>query len=107
MEVLDKLANKGITKCPFTLKNWSSFFLEIPFLNFFSKASISDLILFVSLLEKMGILERAKVLTKKMKFTQQSDLYLRMKRLLSPKYMGELFKVILAYKHNNNLTEYK
>ena len=68
---------------------------------------IKNLITQKEFLEKMGILERAKVLTKKMKFTQQSDLYLRMKRLLSPKYMGELFKVILAYKHNNNLTEYK
>ncbi len=46
-------------------------------------------------LETMGILERANVLSKRMKFTQQSDLYLRIQRLLSPKYMGELFKVIL------------
>ncbi len=53
-------------------------------------------------LETMGILERANVLSKKMKFTQQSDLYLRMQRLLSPKYMGELFKVILAYRSDNN-----
>ncbi len=37
-----------------------------------------------------------------MKFTQQSDLYLRIQRLLSPKYMGELFKVILAYRSDNN-----
>ena len=50
----------------------------------------------------MGIVERANVLAKKMKFTQQSDLYLRVKRLLSPKYMGELFKVILAYKSDDN-----
>ena len=49
----------------------------------------------------MGIIERAKIITK-MKFTEQSDLYFRMKRLLSPKYMGELFKVILAYKSDNN-----
>ena len=50
----------------------------------------------------MGILERANVLSKRMKFTQQSDLYLRIQRLLSPKYMGELFKVILAYRSDNN-----
>ncbi len=53
-------------------------------------------------LENMGIIERAKIVAKKMKFSEQSDLYLRMQRLLSPKYMGELFKVILAYKFNNN-----
>ena len=33
-----------------------------------------------------------------MKFGEQSDLYLRLKRLLSPRLMGNLFKVILAYK---------
>lgn len=53
-------------------------------------------------LENMGILERAKLLSKKMKFSEQADLYLRIKRLLSPKYMGELFKVILAYNFKNN-----
>ena len=59
-------------------------------------------------LETMGILERANVLSKRMKFTQQSDLYLRIQRLLSPKYMGELFKVILAYRsYNNNFAVFK
>jgi len=53
-------------------------------------------------LENMGIIERAKIISKKMKFTDQSNLYLRMKRLLSPRYMGNLFKVILAYNYNNN-----
>ena len=53
-------------------------------------------------LENMGIIERAKILAKKMKFSQQSDLYLRIKRLLSPQAMGSLFKVILAYKFNRN-----
>tara|TARA_E500000178_G_scaffold353211_1_gene418496 strand:+ start:1617 stop:2681 length:1065 start_codon:yes stop_codon:yes gene_type:complete len=53
-------------------------------------------------LENMGILERAKILSKKMKFSEQSNLYLRMQRLLSPKYMGDLFKVILAYKFEND-----
>ena len=37
-----------------------------------------------------------------MKFTEQTDLYLRIKRLLSPRYMGDLFKVILAYKLDKN-----
>ena len=50
----------------------------------------------------MGILERANVVAKKMRFIEQSDLYLRIKRLLSPRSMGDLFKVILAYNFNNN-----
>ena len=37
-----------------------------------------------------------------MKFTEQSDLYSRLQRLISPRFMGDLFKVILAYKFNKN-----
>ena len=51
---------------------------------------------------KKNINKNLNFVAKKMKFTQQSDLYLRIKRLLSPKYMGELFKVILAYRSDNN-----
>ena len=53
-------------------------------------------------LNNMGIFQRAEIISKNMKFTEKSDLYLRLKRLLSPQYMGELFKVILAYKSQNN-----
>ncbi len=53
-------------------------------------------------LEKMGILERATIIAKKMKFKEQSDLYLRLRRLLSPRLMGSLFKVIFAYNHKTN-----
>ncbi len=53
-------------------------------------------------LENMGLVERANILAKKMRFTQKTDLYLRIQRLLSPKMMGELFKVILAYNFKNN-----
>ncbi len=63
---------------------------------------IKDLLSQKEFLENMGIIERAKIIAKKMKFTEQSDLYLRIQRLLSPKHMGELFKVILAYKFDNN-----
>ena len=50
----------------------------------------------------MGIIERAEILAKKMKFSEQSDLYSRIQRLLSSKGMGDLFKVIFAYKFDNN-----
>tara|TARA_Y100000591_G_scaffold332667_1_gene370961 strand:+ start:1214 stop:2275 length:1062 start_codon:yes stop_codon:yes gene_type:complete len=53
-------------------------------------------------LNKMGIFQRAEIISKNMKFTEKADLYLRLKRLLSPQYMGELFKVILAYKSQIN-----
>ena len=53
-------------------------------------------------LKNMGIIERAEIISKKMKFRDQSNIYLRLERLLSPILMGELFKVILAYKSKSN-----
>ena len=49
-------------------------------------------------LERMGIIERAENLSRKMSFKEKSNLYLRLKRLLDAKMMGSLFKVIFAYK---------
>ena len=53
-------------------------------------------------LKKMGILERANILSKKMSFKAKANMYYRIKRLLDPKEMGELFKVIFAQKKNRN-----
>ena len=71
---------------------------------FFSKNNlkIKNVISQKNFLETMGIIQRAKIVAKKMKFTEQSDLYLRIQRLISPRYMGDLFKVILAYEFDNN-----
>ena len=52
--------------------------------------------------KKYGNNERAEIISKKMKFRDQSNMYLRLKRLLSPRLMGELFKVSLAYKSKSN-----
>ena len=71
---------------------------------FFKKdgLKVKNIITQKQFLERMGILERAQIISNKMKFREQSDFYLRLKRLLSSKYMGNLFKVIMAYKLNNN-----
>ncbi len=53
-------------------------------------------------LKNMGITERAEILGKNMKFSDQSNMYLRLKRLLSSNQMGELFKVALAYEPKSN-----
>ena len=53
-------------------------------------------------LEKMGIMERANIIRRKMTFKEQTNLYLRLKRLLDQKLMGELFKVIFAYKYRKD-----
>ena len=63
---------------------------------------VNNIITQKKFLENMGIIERAKIVTKKMKFSDQSNVYYRIKRLLSPNSMGNLFKVILAYRFKNN-----
>jgi cyclopropane-fatty-acyl-phospholipid synthase len=70
---------------------------------FFNKNSltVNSIITQKEFLENMGILERAKMIAQKMKFSEQSNLYFRIKRLLSPSSMGNLFKVILAYKSSS------
>ena len=77
----------------FTLLN--EFFLK-------NDLKVKNVITQKQFLEKMGILERANIMSKNMKFRDQSNLYLRLKRLLGVNYMGNLFKVILAYKFKNN-----
>lgn len=49
-------------------------------------------------LEKMGIIERANNLSKNMSFKDKANLYSRIQRLIDEKLMGNLFKVIFAYK---------
>ncbi len=53
-------------------------------------------------LEKMGIKERADQISKKMRFREKVNLYLRLKRLVDERFMGSLFKVIFAYKFRKN-----
>ena len=55
-------------------------------------------------LKKIGILERANILSKKMTFKEKANMFYRLKRLLDPKDMGDLFKVIFAQKKNKNFT---
>ena len=49
-------------------------------------------------LKKVGILERADILSKKMTFKEKANMFYRLKRLIDPKEMGERFKVIFAQK---------
>ena len=53
-------------------------------------------------LERMGIIERAKILEKKMTNKQQKYMEDTLARLLEEKQMGNLFKVIFGYKNKNN-----
>ena len=49
-------------------------------------------------LKKIGILERANILSKKMTFKEKANMFYRLKRLLDSKEMGDLFKVIFEQK---------
>ena len=53
-------------------------------------------------LERLGIIERAKNLEKKMTNKQQKYMKETLNRLLEEKEMGNLFKVIFAYNLKNN-----
>ena len=49
-------------------------------------------------LKKVGILERADILSKKMTFKEKANMFYRLRRLLNPREMGGIFKVIFAQK---------
>jgi len=55
-------------------------------------------------LKKIGILERANILSKKMTFKEKANMFYRLKRLLDPEEMGDLFKVIFAQKKGRNFS---
>ena len=44
---------------------------------------------------KLGIKERAEIISKNLPFSKKSDIYFRLKRLIDKNEMGELFKVML------------
>ena len=47
-------------------------------------------------LQKLGMLERAKILSKNMNKKEKKDLFFRLQRLIDVKFMGEQFKVIFS-----------
>ena len=52
-------------------------------------------------LTKLGILDRAEILSKNMLFSKKADMYFRIKRLIDNKQMGSLFKIIFVTNKNN------
>ena len=52
-------------------------------------------------LMKMGIIERAEIISKNLPFSKKADIYFRLKRLIDNKEMGSLFKVFFATKKKN------
>ena len=52
-------------------------------------------------LTKLGILDRAEILSKSLPFSKKADIYFRIKRLIDKNQMGHLFKVMFITNHNN------
>jgi len=52
-------------------------------------------------LSKLGILNRAEILSKNMSFNEKADIYFRVKRLIDENQMGHLFKVMFITNHKN------
>jgi len=55
-------------------------------------------------LKKIGILERANILSKKMTFKEKANMFYRLKKLLDSGEMGDHFKVIFAQKKYGNFS---
>ena len=53
-------------------------------------------------LTKLGMLDRAEILSKNMPFNKKADIYFRIKRLIDESQMGHLFKVMFITNHKNN-----
>ena len=51
---------------------------------------------------KLGILERAEIISKNLPFSKKADIYFRLKRLIDKNEMGELFKVMLITNKKTN-----
>ena len=52
-------------------------------------------------LTKLGILDRAEILSKNMPFSKKADIYFRIRRLIDKNQMGHLFKVMFITNHKN------
>ena len=50
---------------------------------------------------KLGINQRAEIISKNKSFLKKADIFLRLKRLIDKKQMGTLFKVMFIKKNNN------
>ena len=53
-------------------------------------------------LQKLGILERAEIISKNLPFSKKANIYFRLKKLIDENFMGKLFKVMFVTKKNTN-----
>ncbi len=92
--LLDNLGKADVTS-QVNFKLLNEFFIK-------NNLKVEKIISQKKFLINMGIIKRAEIIAKKMKFKDQANMYLRLKRLLGSRLMGELFKVALAYKFKSD-----
>ena len=68
------------------------------------KLKVNNIVTQSFFLKRMGIMDRAEILAKKMNFKEKSDLYFRIQRLVNTKQMGSLFKFLSAFKLKNKFS---
>ncbi len=62
--------------------------------------SISGMTTQGDFLKKLGILERAEIISKKLPFSEKANIFYRLDKLIGKKFMGDVFKVMLITKKN-------
>ena len=63
-----------------------------------NKLSVKKIVTQSEFLKKVGILERANILSEKMTFKEKANMFYRLKKLLDYNEMGNIFKVLFAQK---------
>jgi len=110
------LAETNSTLYLFFLKEFDPYFsfrFNKSFKNFCQKSSLNSIFkkpgsainIFLNsgnFLIRLGILERAEIISKNLTFSKKADIYFRLKRLIDKNEMGELFKVMLITNKKTN-----
>jgi len=69
-----------------------------------NKLNVEKVVTQSEFLQKLGIIERANMLSKKISFKEKADMFYRLKKLLARDQMGELFKVLFSQKKNRKFS---
>jgi NADH dehydrogenase [ubiquinone] 1 alpha subcomplex assembly factor 7 len=69
-----------------------------------NKLEVNKVVTQREFLQKLGIIERANILSKKMNFKTKAEIYYKLKKLLHFKEMGNLFKVLSAQKKGSKFS---
>lgn len=87
---------KHYKKCDITYSLSFEFLKKIAMKNGLSVSGITTQEKF---LKKLGILERAEIISKRLPFSQKANIFYRLNKLINKNFMGEVFKVMLLTKN--------